>query len=125
MRIALDIDDTITRCPEFFSFISKALIDAGHKVIIITFRYDRLETKRFLVELGIQYTTLVTSNLHTDYYDDVNTWKGEVCSRYKVDIFFEDMPAVLQHVDPSTLCFMPIEKNRTDMKTLAGEEETF
>ena len=123
MNIGLDIDDTITMNPEFFSFISKALIDGGHKVIIITFRYDRLATKRFLEDLGIQYTALVTSKIHTDIYDDINKWKGEVCERYKVDVFFEDMPEVLQHVDPSIICFMPVLETRSDVKTLAEKEE--
>ncbi len=36
MRIGLDIDDAITRDPEFFAPISGLLTDAGHDVFIIT-----------------------------------------------------------------------------------------
>ena len=32
MRVAIDIDGTITRCPVFFSIVSRALLAAGHQV---------------------------------------------------------------------------------------------
>ena len=41
MVVAFDIDDTISRHPQFFAFLTQALIAAGHKVLIITFRSDR------------------------------------------------------------------------------------
>ena len=41
MKVALDIDDTITRCPDFFAFLSKALKDAGHHVYVVSYRADR------------------------------------------------------------------------------------
>ena len=34
MRVALDIDDTITLHPEFIAFLSNALLAAGHGVYI-------------------------------------------------------------------------------------------
>lgn len=40
MIIAFDIDDTITRHPPFFAVLSRALVEAGHQVLIITFRDD-------------------------------------------------------------------------------------
>ena len=40
MVIGLDIDGTITRHPEFFAFISQALVQGGHRLVVITFRKD-------------------------------------------------------------------------------------
>lgn len=32
MRIALDIDDTITRCPEFFALLSKSFTTTNDEI---------------------------------------------------------------------------------------------
>ena len=59
MVIGLDIDDTITQHPEFFSLISHALIDAGHEVVIITFREDRQIAETDLKLWNIAYSKLI------------------------------------------------------------------
>ena len=47
MVIGIDIDDTITRNPQFFAILSSAFVKAGHRVIIITFaKILRLLKKR-------------------------------------------------------------------------------
>ena len=38
MRIALDIDGTIDEHPAFFAFLSAALHDSGHTVLVLTYR---------------------------------------------------------------------------------------
>jgi hypothetical protein len=108
MIIAFDIDDTITRHPEFFSFITNALRDAGHTVLVITFRQDRLSTESDLREWNIAYDTLVTwvPQEHMKY--GVNEWKAAICREHGVEIIFEDDPQVLSHFDDSVLCLMPI-----------------
>lgn len=109
MIIALDIEDTITRRPEFFATITKALRNDGHRIIIITFRLDRAATTDDLERWAIHYDELVTCSLDEHLEHDLEAWKGRVCRERGVDIFFEDNPAVLRHVDPSVACFMPVD----------------
>ena len=65
MVVAFDIDDTISRHPKFFSFLTRALKAAGHEVVIITFREDRQATEAALRGWGIAWTKLLTSTLET------------------------------------------------------------
>jgi hypothetical protein len=37
----------------------------------------------------------------------VYEWKAAVCRWYVAEIFFEDDPSVLEHVDGPVLCLMP------------------
>ncbi len=111
MIIGFDIDDTITRHPEYFAFISHALIKAQHEVIIITFREDRRSTKVDLKRWDIAYSKLITSNLEECFEHGVNEWKGVVCRQYGIEIFYEDDPEVIKHVDESTICMMPVSKS--------------
>lgn len=59
MIIGLDLDGTITRCPQFFAVISKALVAAGHKVYIVTWREDKEFTLEDLAEHGITFNQLI------------------------------------------------------------------
>ena len=118
MIVAFDIDDTITRHPDFFAFLSNKLVNSGHTVIIITFREDREETAALLAELGVVYDKLITSSLQAHMEHGVDEWKAHVCRERKVDLFFEDDPRVLTHVDDSTICMMPIDKNRHDLDSM-------
>ena len=107
MVIAFDIDDTITRHPQFFAFLTQALIAAGHRVLIITFRSDRMSTESDLRDWGIGWTTLVTSTLEACLATGVDEWKASECRKAGVDVFFEDDPSVLKHIDPNTVCLQP------------------
>ena len=113
MVIGLDIDDTITRHPEFFSFLSRSLIQAGHKVIIITFRENRVTTEEYLKQCNIHYSELVTSSLDSCFEYGINEWKSAMCRKHNVDILFDDDPKSIQHVDETTLCLMPVKIRRT------------
>jgi len=108
MKVALDIDDTITRHPAFFAFLSKALLDAGHEVVILTFREDRTSTAADLAGWGVVYTDLITSTLDAHLEHGVNEWKGAMCQQHGIDLFFEDSMEVLQHVPEPTVCFAPV-----------------
>ena len=114
MIIGLDIDDTITRHPEFFSFLSQALVEAGHRVIIITFRESREETAAELAAWGIAYNDLVTVDFDACVKHGAEEWKGVVCREHGVEILFEDDPDVLRHVDDSVLCMMPVDNDSDD-----------
>ena len=108
MIVRFDIDDTITLHPEFFSLISHALINAGHKVIIITIREDQQTAENDLKLWNVVYNKLVTSTLESCLVHGVNEWKAGVCRQNNVDIFFDDDPHVIKHIDDSTFCIMPI-----------------
>jgi len=127
MVVALDIDDTITRHPEFFAFLSRRLLDEGHKVVIITFREDRQATRVLLDNLGIAFSTLVTSSLEAHLTHGVDEWKAAVCREHAVDVFFEDDPRVIRHVAEPTVCMMPVDKKLHDLdamiRPLFGEDD--
>ena len=108
MIVAFDIDGTISRAPEFFALISRSLVDAGHRVLIITFREDEDDTRRLLSGWDIRYHELLLSSLEECARYGVDQWKAAVCRERGVDVFFEDDPDVLAHVDASTLCLMPV-----------------
>ena len=112
MIIAFDIDDTITRHPPFFALLTRALADTGHRVLIITFRDDRAVTQADLRAWGVTYDELVCWSAAENDLAEADVWKATVCRRHGVDIFFEDDPDVLAHVDPATVCFMPVEARR-------------
>jgi predicted glycosyltransferase len=118
MIVAFDIDDTITRHPEFFAFLSNKLKDGGHTVIIITFRENRPTTEALLEKLGVAYDKLVTSSLEAHMEHGVDEWKAAVCQELKADVFFEDDPHVVKHVDDSTICMIPIDKKRHDLESM-------
>jgi hypothetical protein len=110
MRVALDIDDTITRCPPFFSLISKALIAAGHQVFVISYRMDQEAVEqelRHVYDLAFSEVILPTSQ-ELDREGFYN-WKANACRRLEIDIFFEDMPEVINELDPSVVAFMPYD----------------
>ena len=109
MTIAFDIDDTITRHPAFFALVSQALIKAGHRVLIITFRDEngRAGTEADLAGWGIVYHQLICWSMSTCDLAQVDTWKATVCREYGVEVFFEDDPVVLAHMDEETVCLQP------------------
>jgi len=111
MNVALDIDETITKHPEFFAFLSKALMDAGHKVFVVTFRWNREECVRELGFMGICYDELHLAETEeemreTGFYG----WKVQKCKELKIDILFEDMVPVADMLDGDVLTFVPYDK---------------
>jgi hypothetical protein len=117
MVIALDIDDTITRHPAFFALISQALIQAGHRVLIITFRDEagRADTEADLDGWGIAYDELICWSMASCDLAEVDAWKAAVCRAHGVEIFFEDDANVLAHVDEETVCMQPFSAERDDI----------
>jgi hypothetical protein len=111
MVIGLDIDDTITRHPEFFAFLSAAAIATGHRVLILTMRVDRAHAESDLRAMGI-----VWSELHTFPEDRTAagywSWKGELCRQHGVDLYFDDSPDILEHMPPSTFPFLALDLPR-------------
>jgi hypothetical protein len=118
MNVGFDIDDTITRCPEFFGIISKALRAVGHRVYVISWREDREFAEQDLAECGISFDELVLPPQELlyaasgDWKAEAARWKSEVCRKLKVDVFFEDMPEVIRALDKGTVAFMAVDPSR-------------
>ncbi|PIP84780.1 MAG: hypothetical protein COR54_02270 [Elusimicrobia bacterium CG22_combo_CG10-13_8_21_14_all_63_91] len=65
MVVQLDIDGTIDRAPEFFAWMSTALLRDGHRVLVVTSRTTSPENIRLTAEglraFGIVYNRLLLS----------------------------------------------------------------
>ena len=115
MIIGFDVDQTITRCPQFFAVMSDALVSAGHTVLIITFRVDRECTEHDLKEWGVRYSKLITYPPELVIDDDPDAWKAQVCRRHDVDVFVDDDPSVLMHMDDRTFCLLSVDPDRANL----------
>jgi len=124
MRVAFDIDDTITPCPEFFAIISEALMAGGHDVHIISYRRDREEAENELAGYGVKYR-----EMHLPSDEDLNSvgfyeWKAQVCRRLRIDVFFEDMPEVINELDTSVKAFMLFDPALGNATYISEAEQT-
>ena len=120
MKIALDIDDTITKYPIFFSQLSHQ-----HDVIIVTSRPNTQEsietTMELLEDLNIKFSIIY----FCDWSDDANfevpdELKGPelllyqkiiACRTEQVDALFDDDPTVqtlIKKYLPEVSIFSPI-----------------
>lgn len=97
MRIALDIDGTITEHPQFFALLSVSLRAAGHHILVLTYRDpNRAEaTKAELATWGVQFDELVIA--------ESLAGKGDLCSAYGVDLFFDDQDECIANVPERVL----------------------
>jgi hypothetical protein len=97
MKVALDIDGTISEHPEFFAVLSSALRAAGHRVIVLTYRDpNRGEaTKAQLAAWGVGFDEIVIApSLEA---------KGELCGVLGVDLFFDDQDECITAVPKCVL----------------------
>ena len=105
MNIALDIDGTITRLPEFFYILSHAIRTAGGKVYVVTSRSNssgvRNETLRELKSYRIAFDELFIipdagreqipcPHDELDWYQKYLWQKVSVCLEHNVTAIFED-----------------------------------
>jgi len=58
---------------------------------------------------GIAYLELICWSMACCDLAEVDAWKAKVCREHGVEVFFEDDPAVLQHVDEGTVCMQPFK----------------
>lgn len=93
MIIGLDLDFTITAWPRWFSVITRALVQDGNEVHVLTHRErgtDRAVRKE-LAELGIEYTAL-----HMPESDEsAAVWKSRKAAELGLEMMIEDSPEVL------------------------------
>ena len=106
MKIALDIDGTISDSPEFFSLISKAIMAQGGEVHVISYRWEetRFRTEEELDSWGISYTRL---HLPADTVRprDCPAWKASIVTEQGIEVVFEDQPEVLEAMPEGVVRF--------------------
>ena len=110
MNIALDIDDTITKSPSFFSLLSRSVRREGCRIYIITSRSNvdsvKEQTRQELLSYGVEFDELhVISNKDTghvscpyeelDWYQKYLWQKVSFCLDKAVSIVFEDDQKVI------------------------------
>lgn len=92
MKIALDIDGTISERPEFFALLPASFRTAGHHILVLTYREVTQEaaTRAQLIAWGIAFDELViVRSLES---------KGEACVLHGVDLFFDDQDECIASV---------------------------
>ena len=100
MRIGIDLDDTITALPVWFSVVTDALVAAGHEVHVITYRQPgtEVDVARELAEHRIRYSSLHLPSTGVD----PPTWKSAVAGELGLDLMIEDSPEVLSRMPERT-----------------------
>lgn len=81
MKIAIDVDDTISQAPEFFAEFCKAMRAAGHEIHIVTAMVEgyRPFRERELENWGIEYD-------HMEF----TCFKDKYCHENGIDYAFDD-----------------------------------
>lgn len=133
MNLALDIDGTITRNPEFFSILSKAVRRSGGKVCIVTSRGTgseaRAATREEIASYGIEYDDLIVipdsgtgeqipcPHQELDWYQKYLWQKVSVCVDRGVEVVFEDDEKVIELFEkyaPGVQVYQVKTKGRAD-----------
>ena len=112
MILGLDMDNTITKAPEFFSVLSRTIKGKGGRVYVVSSRsntHDVLKaTKSELDTLGIHYNDVFllpdgeADRLpcpYGDFLDDYQAYlwqKVRICIDHKVTVFFDDDDKVIE-----------------------------
>ena len=106
MKIGFDVHGVCDKAPEFFSLISKLLVESGNEVHILTGRRVSDGAIEEIEELGIAYTHFFSIS---DYHKEVGTkiwedengnpwlegelWdrtKADYCEKNKIDFHIDD-----------------------------------
>jgi len=105
LKIGLDIDDTITASPVFFSFLSHAVKSAGGSVYVVSTRSNTPEvaeeTRKELAQHNILFDDLYLLPdaqaaakecpfTRFDWYQKYIWQKAAFCQLHKVDVYFDD-----------------------------------
>ncbi len=101
MKIAFDLDGTITEAPEFFSTLSKLWND---DVYVITYRNDRSKAVAELKKLDIRFTDVILVKSFEE--------KAEIVRRLGIGMYFDDMPEMLKQMPKEAgICLFRNEGN--------------
>lgn len=115
LKIGLDVHGVCDANPQFFSEISRLLVNAGHELHIITGRRVRDGALEEIRELGMSYTHFFSI---ADYHEEIGTkvweddngnpwlegelWdktKGEYCKKNNIDFHIDDTERYGEYFD--------------------------
>lgn len=105
LHVVLDLDETITAHPLFFSWLSSALRRDGHRVTVLTLRRSRETTIRDLEARNITWDVLLV--LPMDYDGDIIQWKLARVCELQPDVVVDDLVEFVNQVDPSIFVLVP------------------
>ena len=114
-KLGLDLHGVSDKIPEFFSLISKLMVDAGHEVVIITGKMKKHGAEEEAKSLGLYYTnfySIVDYNLekgvkpefdkngHPWISEEIwNKTKAEICKKEKIDLHIDDSECYGKHFE--------------------------
>jgi hypothetical protein len=104
MKIALDLDGTITRYPEFFSKLSHLWDD---DVYVITFRHSMRTSIEACRKHNIKYKEIILANKDDDD-------KAKEIERLGIEVFFDDLPDFLNHAKENVAAFLVRNEDNFD-----------
>lgn len=104
MHVVIDVDETITAKPEFFSWLTHALRRDGHRVVILTVRRDGEETAALLGQLQIAYDRLETPPSDVAH---ALQWKIGRAQALAPDVVIDDCTELANAMAPGTLALVP------------------
>jgi len=106
MKIAFDLDNTITEYPSFFSFLTK-MLSASAEITILTARentkksYEKI--KKELKKLNISYHRIAITSEKANFIID-----------NQIDVFFEDTDEYFLELPPEVCVFKIREPGNFD-----------
>lgn len=105
MRVAIDIDGTITECPAFFRLLTQSQL---FEIVILTGRpsIERESTEELLQELQISYSSL---HFVTPKEIDQDS-KAKFCKEYRIDVLIDDDDEYSLNLDADTFLLKPRSK---------------
>ncbi len=117
MKIAIDIDGTITANPRFFKRFIESQLKAGNEVHVLTgsvrSREEDEESPRRRVEqlakLGITEYTCLVQITRRSQYPDIGVGKGVYCKENSIDMIMEDDELYIREIakrSPETQAFL-------------------
>ncbi len=123
MKIAIDIDNTITANPRFFARFIRNQLDAGNEVHLLTGHVSSnegdIESPERRVEqlrrLGIVTYTRLVQITRSIQHPDIGRGKGEYCRRNMIDMVLEDDIDYIREIErasPDTQNFLIVADMR-------------
>lgn len=113
MKFGIDIHGVADTKKKFFAIFTQRLIEAGHKVHIITGSQRTVQSENQLRDWGIRYTHFFSvadkliaegcvvhwKDKDNPFFDDVywNDVKAKYCEQQKIDIHFDDSEEYGKH----------------------------
>ena len=107
MKIAVDLDGTISEYPEFFKIFTKAMSEAGCKIYVLTDRSPGTEQEvaEELRGYGITYDVI-----------KITGWKSRYILKDGIEVLFDDVDEYFRGLPEEVAVFKVRQKYNFDFK---------